>query len=140
MSKRWRAKDVLALADENAVLVRRALERAQNDAHAGLPSGHGDGRGTTNEGGARFSRTESLAISGQVTGDQVRKTMKALVEALERAHRLAESLTTMPEKERQKLLLAPGAGVCANPHCQRWCPGGPDRLRAGRCNKCRMHR
>src|SRR5438128_2072423 len=99
--RRWRAKDVLALADENAVLVRKALERAQSDKHSGLPSGHGDGRGTLNTSGSPHSRTESLAISGQISRDDVRNTLKALVAALGRTHKLASELVGLPDHEAQ---------------------------------------
>ena len=114
--RRWRSSDVIQLAKENAELVALALERAQRDKHAGLPSGHGDGRGTTNDGGGAYSRTEMLALSE------------------------ASKLVSVPEEERQKLLLPPGAGWCENRQCGRWVPGGPDRLRAGRCQKCYRHR
>ena len=138
--RKWRSSDVIQLAKENAELVATALERAQRDKHAGLPSGHGDGRGTTNDGGGAYSRTEMLALSGQIKNDDVRNTLKRLVDLLARTHREASKLVSVPEDERQKLLLPPGAGWCENRACGRWVPGGPDRLRAGRCERCYRYR
>jgi len=36
--------------------------------------------------------------------------------------------------------LPAGVGVCANPNCGRYCAGGPDRLKAGRCEQCDAYR
>ena len=49
-------------------------------------------------------------------------------------------LCGLEHEEAKRVLIPAGAGYCVNPHCGRWVTGGPDRLRSGRCDRCRKHR
>ena len=138
--RRWTAKDAIALAEENARLVAQAINRALKDSHGGHKSGHGDGRQTLNADGTPNSRTVLLASSGKATHDPVRRSLEYLLESIEMTQIAVRSLLAVDPKHLKEMVLPPGAGYCVNPHCGRWVPGGPDRLRSGRCDRCRKHR
>lgn len=59
--------------------------------------------------------------------------MASLISSCSRILRIAPAAS--PEPSLVETATAPGAGTCGA--CERWCPGGPDRLRGGWCDACR---
>ena len=140
--RRWRAKDVIDLAKQNAELVATALERAQNDKDGGLADNRrlaGDDRedGTKGRKSGVSRPVEDRALRGG--GDKVRREVERLIRYLEKTHGVLTYLSGIDAKEAAKALES--GAYCCNPHCGRWVSNTKnDRLRSGRCNRCRMWR
>ena len=137
--RRWRPSDVVRLAEQNAKLVDEAMGRALADANGGMPSGHGDGRTTLNKDGTPASRVQLAAMNG--SADPVVGAVHRLIWSLWDVQAAAKELCSVPAEQVKKMTQTPGEGWCANPHCDAYCTGAKDdRLRSGRCDRCRKYR
>lgn len=116
---------------------RIALELAHRDMAGGFPSSSGLAGG--GRGGGEHTVVEALAdaeLSGH--GDPVRRSVQEMCRFLVRGVR---DLATADGK--RAWLTGPAAVRAERPAgsgdcevCDRYCPGGPDRLRSGFCGAC----
>lgn len=160
-SRTWRTQDLLAqlewIAEATGELPKRAetvIRRACADVDDGTSTG-GDERvsgGRVADDGSENGRVPSMVLRRAKQGDPVERAMALLVfdvmtlrKAAAEAASAIEFLRGLSPEEARKLVeeKAPvrnGAGFCENPRCGRWVPGTRvDRIRRGRCDRCRKH-
>jgi hypothetical protein len=155
-SRTWRTKPLLDqvawfetaaadLAEDCEHVIRRAVLDHDDGTSGGTDVKVSGGR--VADDGSENGRTPSMVLRRMENGDEVSEAVARLVgrviamrEAMHGALADAAFLRGLdPEKARRLVedqKIAPGAGWCED--CGRWVLGGrDDRLRSGRCDKCR---